>query len=506
MTDQNANLSDETQEQVLRAAAFLRRALRSWRTALAVLVVGGVACAVFLFVRRPMFRSETVILYSEGVRLGDDADRPDTARSVTLRLKEILMSRASLDAVVREFDLYPDIRKTRGPVDAVEELRKHIEFRAPGGDTFSLAFTGSSSTEARAVTARLAEVVIGQDSELRRKQAILVRDFLETEKGATDDGLRDAELALASFMAAHPRFALDATPLVTGAAIRASFGAGVVPPAPPSGAAAQRWFSRPRRGPVAVAGTPSAPNASAGEAPIGAREAAAEEARAKAALAAARVNLADLAARFTAAHPDVRAAQAEVERATNRLATATAAVVSNERPLSMVGRGPQPSPSLPAPAPGPSPGAAMSNHLTGSPLASAEVSPATVTASRGGSEPDVVALETEWVKLTRGATEARQHQDQVEAALFKAKSSANSENGDHGVQVTMIDPAFSPQSAVPPGCAMIIALFAGVALLLAIVGAALRALLHDRVYEARDIRQFVPVLIEVPRRAHVSRR
>jgi uncharacterized protein involved in exopolysaccharide biosynthesis len=504
MTEQRINPSDETHEQVLSAAAFLRRALRFWRTALAVFVLGGVACGVFLFVRRPMFRSETVILYSEGVLLGDDADRPSTGRSVTARLKEILMSRASLDAVVREFDLYPEVRKTRGPIDAVEELRKHIEFRAPGGDTFTLAFTGSSPTEARAVTARLAEVVIGQDSDLRRRQAILVRDFLETENRATDDGLRDAELALASFMAAHPRFALDATPLATGAAIRASLGAGDVQPVSPPATAAPRWSSRPRR--MAVAGTPSASNSSAEPAPSSAREAAAEEARAKAALAAARVNLADLAARFTAAHPDVRAAEAEVQRATIRLAGAAAAVASMESPSSTTGHGVQAGPSLPASTPGPSPVVEITNQRpTVSPPASAVVSPARVGELRG-SEHDVVALETEWVKLTRGATEARQHQDQVEAALFKAKSSANSENGDHRVQVTVIDPAFSPQSAVPPGRTMIVALFAGVALLLAIAGSFLMALLDDRVFEGRDIAQFAQVLVEVPRRAYGSRR
>lgn len=496
MIDQSAKPADETHEQVLSAAAFLRRVLRSWRTALSILVLGGIACAVFLFIRRPLFRSEAVILYSEGVRLGDDADRPDTARSVMVRLKELLMSRASLDPVVREFDLYPQIRKTGGLVDAVEELKKHVEFRAPGGDTFSLAFTGGSPIEAQAVTARLAEVVIGHDSDLRKNQAILVREFLETERRSTEDGLRDAELALASFMASHPRFALDATPLATGAAIRASMGPGTVPLL---GAAPPRWSSRPRLIPAAA--FEAAPNSRGGEPLNGAREAAEDEARAKAALAAARANLADLAARFTAAHPDVRAAQAEVERATTRLAAATAGVASAQKPSSKTVLGVQPAPALPAPGSGPLPTSAMpKQHSPGAPMAAL----APVGALRP-SEQDVVALETEWVQLTRGATEARQHQDQVEAALFKAKSAVDSEGGDHGVQVTVIDPAFSPQSAVPPGRMMLVALFGGVSLFLAAVGATLRALLDDRIYEERDIGQFAPVLVEVPWRPNVAR-
>ena len=112
MTDEKTHPSDRTQEQLSNALAFLRRTLRFWRTALGVLVLGAAACALFLIVRRPLFRSEAVILYSEGVRLGDEADRPGAAHSAMTRLKEILMSRTSLDAVAKAFDLYPETRKT----------------------------------------------------------------------------------------------------------------------------------------------------------------------------------------------------------------------------------------------------------------------------------------------------------------------------------------------------------------------------------------------------------
>jgi uncharacterized protein involved in exopolysaccharide biosynthesis len=496
VTPRSADAPDETHEQLLRAAAFLRRALRSWRSALCVVLLGAAACAAFLFVRQPTFRSETVILYSAGVRPGDDPDRPDAARSVSFRLKEILMSRASLDVVVREFNLYPEIRRTRGPVEAVEELKKHIEFRAPGGDTFSLAFTGASPWEARAVTTRLAEVVIGQDSDLRRKQAILVRDFLETEKHATESALRDAEIALASFMGEHPRFALDATPLVTGAAIRATFGEDVGAAEAPLAAPRPRWFPTAPRASAAAAGSVS--TGASGSAPGDTRDAAVEEARAKAALAAARANLADLAGRFTAAHPDVRAAQAEVERATNRLTAATAAMMEGPPAIG----GPGTAPPLAATALshsaatfGPSPaalvvGAAASHPRTGRPRAPAN---------------DIVALETEWVMLTREATKTRQHQDQVDAALFKANSAADSEQGNQGVDVTTVDPAFLPQTAVPPGRTVVVAIFAGVSLLLAGASAAFQALLNDRIYAERDVSPWAPVLVVIPRRTRVAR-
>ena len=490
----DVDLIDEARAQISSARSFLRRVLRAWPAALCVLVLGAAACAAWIVYRRPAYRSETVILYSEPVRAPEDNDQPETTRSVTARLKEILVSRSSLDGIVRQFDLYPAIRRSRGPVDAAEELKKHIEFRAPGGDTFSIAFTGSSAGEAQAVTARLAELVIEQDSGMRKKQALSVQDFLQTEKTSTEEALKEAELALASFMAAHPRFALDATPLATGAAIRASLGAAGTG-ASGTGASAPERSVAPIPRP-SVAGVNGVSHPALPDAPT-IRDAVAEEVRAKAAFDAAKANLIDLTARFTPMHPDVRAAQAEMGRASTRLAAATAALADAERSAAVAA----PSPRAPVPASPPppvvvsAPGGSDSHAIPREDRAT--ISPLVAAASPA--DRDVVTLETQWVKLTRRATEARLHQDQVEAALFKATMAANSERGD-GLTVTTIDPAFLPETALPPSRPEIMAIFAAGSLFLAILVAALKALTDDRVYDERDVREVAPLLALVPHR------
>jgi uncharacterized protein involved in exopolysaccharide biosynthesis len=331
------------------------------------------------------------------------------------------------------------------------------------------------------VTAMLATALIRQDSELRKRQAILVRDFLQTEKRTTEEQLRDAELALASFIAAHPRFALDTTPLVTGAAIRASLRTDATPPQASAASAWARAFARPRGPSNETGATTTRTSNEAWQAAI------VEEAQAKAALTVARANLADLAARFTAVHPDVREAQAEVDRATRRVAaaaaTAAAAASAAESPVS-----------------------------TASVSAAAAVrpAPAAVAASPSSapvrSEPDVVGLETDWVKLTRATSEARQHQDQVEAALFRAESDTDSEMESGRVQVTVLDPAFLPESAVPPGRLTIVALFAAASVFLGVAAALIVALVNDRVFEEGDVRRVCPVLVQIPRRTRGSSR
>lgn len=210
----------ELREQLLSARALVRRAFAFWRTALVVFLLGEIIAVVYLLVHQPQYRSEAVLLYGERVHAPDEA--PPQPRTLVVRMRELLTSRQQLASTVESFDLYGDVRAKYGMSDAVEELKRHLEFRAPGGDTFTIAFRGDSPTQARDVTAHLAERVIEQDAELRKQQASATRDFLADEKKRADKQLKSAEQDLAAFMAEHPRFALDVMPLATGAAIRAA--------------------------------------------------------------------------------------------------------------------------------------------------------------------------------------------------------------------------------------------------------------------------------------------
>lgn len=474
----------DAREQLSRWLTFLRRTLRSWPMVLVSLLIGGAACAIFLHFSPPKFRSETVILYSEKSNSADNSEPADT-RAVTLRLKELLMSRPTLEPVIRKFDPYPDVRRTLGPGGAVEELKKHIQFRAPGGDTISIAFDGASPSQAQGVTAELAQRVIDSDSGLRRGEARSAFEFLSAEKQGTEARLRAAEQELASFMAQHPRFALDATPLNSGAAVRAALGATV------NNASAG---GRPARQPTWVTPSPGAATAPAEPRAAASNDAQNAEALARAAVAAAKQNLAEQLVHYTPAYPGVREAQAALDRANERLAAlkATAPAPAPEAAPDSNSASARPAPRAPV------------FHQTALPVASA---PAPVHPTEQAKE--LVDQETQWLKLTRAVTEARQREDQVEAQLFKADIDASSERAGHGVQVSVIDPAFLPDRALPPGRTLIALLFGVGFLGLGLVAAAVRAVFDDRVFGARDIAGVCDVLVEIPkasaeRRARVA--
>jgi uncharacterized protein involved in exopolysaccharide biosynthesis len=497
MPTDNATPDPELGEQLARLRAFLRRTLRFWPSVLITLIVGGLAFCVFSYFRQPKYRSETVILYVER-RTADDEARGETARqAVSIRLKELLFARPNLERVIKKFELYPEIRKSYGLVDAVEELKKHVEFRAPGGDTFSIGFEGTSPTEAQRVTAELARLVIEGDSDLRKSQARVALDFLAGERKSREVELREAEEKLASFMARHPRFALDATPLANGAAIRASM-AGVTPGQAP---ARQVWAAPSRATPGAGSGgTPSSATVTRPTMPGGSD---AEESRARAALAAAREDLTEKLAHYTPAHPDVRAAEAAVQRATERLS----AVQSAPRPVAAA----EPAAAEPTPAassltPAPRTPAPLARAAT--PAAPNVVAPPVPAGAGVDRNQTLVDLETQWLQLTRSVTEARQRQDQIEAQLFRADIQVSSESGGHGAQVNVIDPAFLPLRPLPPGRTTVALIFLLASLVLGTLIALLRAASDERLFTAADAAGVTDVLVEIPRvmkrRAHAA--
>jgi uncharacterized protein involved in exopolysaccharide biosynthesis len=503
MKDPDDRAEDDAREQMDRALAFGRRMLRFFWILGAAVLVGALACGVFFLVKKPAYRSETVLLFSEPIRTA--ADTPEAAanpRNTALRLEELLLSRSQLEKLIQRFDLYPDRVREYGIVDGVAEFKKHIQFRAPGGDTFSVAFEGTSAEQAQQVTASLADTLIHEDTRLKAQQAKTTRDFLNLERKRTEKELQDAEQKLAEFMAKHPRFALDAVMMqpgtpVTGAAIRATMGQPAAPPAN----APRFVYQRPVERRSVASSDRSASAAEAQPArpadPQAARRAGEERARAEAALAAARTDLAGKQAQFTDAHPDVREARGAVETAQARL-MALAPATDSAAPR-------VPSEGNAAARPREEPRAARVSEG------------AWRVRERGGdakpgmqrTEADLVTLETDWATLTRNVNEARQRHDHIDAAFFKADV-ASSESGRDAPQMSIVDPAFLPLRPNPPGRMTIAAIFLGLSLLLGAAFMAVAAALDDRICNARDAAQLGEVLAEVPtmhlkgRNAHVA--
>ncbi len=468
------------------AVVLVRKVLQRWVWLVVALAIGAVAALVAPRIIRPQYKSETVLLYREVIQAGtvlDPGYQAESRRQMGPRLREMVLSRSNLERIITGQNLYPDIVKGRGMLDAVDQMRLNVEFRIRDGDTFSLSFTGEDPALVYAVTKKLADSLIDQVNRYRLEEAQSTKAFLETEQKRTGDQLRAKEEELARFLAQHPEFAQDTASMAgqtVGASVRAAerrgAAAGIAMDAATQ--ALERQAMRLRQQ-LRAPGSPPVPGAHSP--PAVDAESAAAIARAEENLASARNRLAELQARFTPQHPDVQAAQARVQEAQAALNQARAAARTT-------------TPAEPAAAP-------VTNEASREDLEHqlARVEAAIAAKKRGASATTdaapadegnwIVALETEWASLNREVAEMRERNQQIQSRLFRASIIASVEANDAATKMVVVDPAFEPTRPFTKGKRRTGAIAAALVFVLGLGVAFLASLFDDRVYDEVDLRR-----------------
>ncbi len=481
-----------------RIFSILRRSLRFWPAGLAVLIVGGAASVAVAVLKPRVYKSETLILYREGIRssdLGGPDSGGDPARKLGLKLKEMVFSRTSLAKIIDEFKLYPAIMDDRGYVDAVDEMRTHIAFRVKDGDTFGLSFEGEDARRVQAVTARLAESLIGENSKSRTEQAEVTKEFLDAEKTRSEGELKEKETNLAKFLSKHPEFAKETAQAGAGGAgtaIRATANKVATKTTDPTLLALEREASRIQERLGVPTKIKKREEAQAAPQLVAERQAAEQD------LQQAQREVADKLGQFTEQHPDVRAAKARVKVAETRLRKAQEAITadlvgaaakkaSTDDDEGIIDRG-----TLEAQL------KKVQEEITAyRNKKKAQEGPAEVSSGAQW----IVALETEWTRLNREVSEARERNVQLQDKQFKATMAESAAASGRNAQMVIIDPAYKPTHPAKLGRSVIVGV--GMAASFAIMLFMLigMALLDDRIYDRVDIErlELLPLIGAVPR-------
>lgn len=488
--------SPTPREQFETVLAMVRRGLSFWKRGLVVFLVGALIAVPFVLTRPRDYKSETVVLYQEtihSVDLTGQEGGSEGARRVGARLREVLLSRASLEPIIVDHHLYED-RIIRGErFGAVEEMRKHVTFRAREGDTFEISFVGSTPEQAQEVTRRLAECIVREADNRRSESAKTLKDVLDTERARNQAELKKKENELATFVALHPEF----TPRLQG----------VVPHATPTAAAG-----------AATAGDPVLASLEARAARIDHQlrtaqgGAAPPPPTAKPAfqpppdspeLVAARHDLADKTSRYTEKHPDLIAAKNRLRAAEQAQAEAVrAARAAYDQRYAAEDDPPPPKDATDE--------AALRKELAG--LEGQILARRAQGAAGGGSREARTAasavvpsrnveLELQFTALQREVNDLRDRQQRLDERVFRASMTASSVTNDRNVQVSVLDPAYRPVRPFSKPRTTLLGALLALALLFAIASMAASVLLDDRIYERIDVEKLdvLPVVAVIPR-------
>jgi polysaccharide chain length determinant protein (PEP-CTERM system associated) len=183
--------------------AFVRR---FWYIALPFFVVS--LAVVGYCIKAPrLFKAQTLVLV-EPQKVPNDYVKSTVSTEVSDRLltiEEQVKSRTRLEKIIRNHDLYPDIRAARTMTDAVEVCGKNIEIKArrpsesDRSASFEIAFTNTDPVKARNVTNAIANLFIEDNLKMRETQATGTTIFLDREVKRMKEVLRQKEEQVRQF-------------------------------------------------------------------------------------------------------------------------------------------------------------------------------------------------------------------------------------------------------------------------------------------------------------------
>jgi polysaccharide chain length determinant protein (PEP-CTERM system associated) len=186
-------------------------ATSAWRRPLWLLVpiVLGLAAAWgALQVLTPIYRASTLVMV-EKQKVPADYVKPTVTMGMEERLSTIeqqITNRSNLERIVREMDLYPEIR-SREPMEPMEKMvaiaRENLTVAKKGDSVFTIFFKDPDPVKAANTANRIAELFIQENLKLREDQAQGTSSFLESELAQTKARLEQQEAKIAAFKQIH---------------------------------------------------------------------------------------------------------------------------------------------------------------------------------------------------------------------------------------------------------------------------------------------------------------
>ncbi len=186
---------------VLRAVTIIRRRALFAAMAFMTVMAAAVAFAVYL---PDLYRASAIVVIERP--LPDGMIRPTVSNELESRLYQIrqeILSRERLTAVIKRFDLYPELRRKASFEDVLTQAREDIKWEPNGPEqvsgrsktvAFTLTYTGTDQHAVADVTNAIAQFFAEHNSAMRageaRRAVQLLEEQMKTARAqlAAEDG------------------------------------------------------------------------------------------------------------------------------------------------------------------------------------------------------------------------------------------------------------------------------------------------------------------------------
>lgn len=423
----------------------------------------------------PTYRASTLVMV-EKQKVPSDYVKATVTTSMQERLDTIehqILNRGNLERIVREMDLYPELRRQASLDAVIAQVRNDITIRHQG-ETFRIYFEALNPRKAADTANRIADLFIEENLRLRARQAKETSSFLEGELRDTKSKLELQESKIAVFkqhyMGELPEQRDTNLRAVEQLQTKLEINMDALDKAETRKLLLQREMAElsypAERSPLA----PSAPAAPSR-------------------IEQVRAQLAELRSRYTERHPDVIRAQAELERLEREPAQIE---VSEAAPL-------------------PAPPARRVDPVLRTQLQAVDLEIRNLQNERERTLGDIAGIqarlaniprvEQELLSLSRDYDNIQRSYDSLLAKRIDARLAENLEKSRQSEQFTVLETAAPPSLPYSPNLLLLLALGLGGGGFIGILGAMLREQTDSTYQDADELhRDFpnVPVLATIP--------
>jgi succinoglycan biosynthesis transport protein ExoP len=190
----------------LRILEIVRRRAMLAACVFAVVLAAAVSLALYL---PDLYRATTLVVVERPI--SEAAVRTPLAGELESRLyviKQEILSRDRLIALIERFNLYPELRARAGIEEVLSQARDDISVQPAGPEqvsgrtktvSFTLSYTGNSREKVADVTNSVAEFYVQQNQEMRSQEAIRTTEFLRQQLAEAKGNLDQHDGSMRAF-------------------------------------------------------------------------------------------------------------------------------------------------------------------------------------------------------------------------------------------------------------------------------------------------------------------
>jgi protein tyrosine kinase modulator len=203
------------QDEAVRSGSMTEMVKSAWGRrkwlAIVVFAVPFVTAASLIMFMPGIYRSTARILVDRQ-QVPESMVRPTVTSALETRLHTIsqeILSRSRLDMLIRQFDLYPDLRQSAPLEEVIDRMRKDIklelkavqqgEDRRGATIAFDLSYDGRNPEQVARVTNTLASFYIEENLKARERQAVGTSEFMKVQLADAKKRLDTQEAMVSQF-------------------------------------------------------------------------------------------------------------------------------------------------------------------------------------------------------------------------------------------------------------------------------------------------------------------